>query len=137
MKLISNLMLLMTIAFYAMTSWAQRPPQIQNRFTTTAHVTASQWLYRLNTEPLPAVSTLRLSAVIDNKRYELDTDTRNSTWVLLRLGDYPAALKYHPLGNTGEFTEKCLMKMPDGKVMKFTVTGISELSAHSPAPSTH
>lgn len=129
LRTLSVLVLVLTLSTGA--SWAQKP---QQQFPLTANVIASRLLYRPNAEPVTAVPRLRIFVVINGKRYQLDHNTFSTKARLLHLGNYPAALEYHPLGNTGEFTEKCLLKMPDGKTMKFMVTGISELSDYAATP---
>jgi len=125
MKL-TTLYLFAALVFFSTALWAQKPVQVPQKFPLAAHVTASRSLYRLALQPVPAVATLRVFAIIKGKRYELDNNTFSAKAKLLHLGYYPAELEYRALGKTGEFMEKCLLKMPDGKIIKFTVTGISE-----------
>lgn len=125
-------------------SWAQAPTHMPPQFPFTARVTASRLLYRLNAEPVTVIPRLRLSVVMNGIRYQLDRKTfigkvklfhfGTGKVKLLHLGEYPAKIVYHNFGNSGEFAETFLLKMPNGKIMKFSVTGISELHNHAAAP---
>lgn len=70
-------------------------------------------------------STQVLTAQIDGKKYELESETFLSKGIVA-LGDYRAKLEENKVKPTGEFTRSYDLMFPDGSTRTFKVIGEME-----------